>query len=332
VLNNPGIVDFRDPKVFWSDEFQKWVMILAVKDHVSLYSSPNLIDWTFESDFGSEIGAHGGVWECPDLFILEDKQSGEEKWVMLVSINPGGPNGGSATQYFMGDFDGKKFIPEDTKTRWLDYGTDNYAGVTWANVPEKDGRRLFIGWMNNWLYANVVPTQTWRGAMTIPRELVLEAGKLKNIPVRELSRLRDGSINIDLDKTKEIAIEKSTIELILNSDKGHSDPFDIIFSNDQGEELRIQFRKDSMIVDRSKSGKTHFNEMFSNVHEAPLRESLSEVRILLDVASLEVFVNDGTTVMTEVFFPNEPLNKIHFDGNIESLSNIKGYYLKSIWK
>ena len=144
-------------------------MTLATKDRITFYSSPNLKDWKKESDFGEKVGAHGGVWECPDLIPFE--VDGKKAWALLVSINPGGPNGGSATQYFVGDFDGSIFTPFSTDTKWIDYGTDNYAGVTWSN---SGNRKIFLGWMSNWQYANVVPTKAWRSAMTVPRELTLK--------------------------------------------------------------------------------------------------------------------------------------------------------------
>lgn len=173
VLPNPGIRDFRDPKVFRHDASGKWIMILAVHDRVHIYSSPDLKNWSFESEFGESAGSHGGVWECPDLFPLTVTGTSSSKWVMLVSINPGGPNGGSVTQYFTGEFDGHKFIPDDIAAKWMDMGTDNYAGVTWSGIPEQDGRKILIGWMSNWNYATVVPSSLWRSAMTIPRELTL---------------------------------------------------------------------------------------------------------------------------------------------------------------
>lgn len=169
VVKNPGIRDFRDPKVMWYEDGKKWVMTLATKDRVTFYSSKNLKEWTKESEFGETVGAHGGVWECPDLFPL--KYKGDNVWVLMVSINPGGPNKGSATQYFTGKFDGKNFTPFQTDTRWIDYGTDNYAGVTWSNTRD---RKIFLGWMSNWQYARVVPTEKWRSAMTVPRDLNLE--------------------------------------------------------------------------------------------------------------------------------------------------------------
>ena len=174
VLQNPGTKDFRDPKVIWYEETNKWIMSLAVGNYVNFYSSPDLKKWEFESEFGSGEGAHGGVWECPDLFPLRINGENTQKWVLLVSMNPGGPNGGSATQYFVGDFNGHKFTNELKQIRWIDYGKDNYAGVTWSDIPDEDGRRIFIGWMNNWQYAQTVPTNPWRSSQTIPRELELK--------------------------------------------------------------------------------------------------------------------------------------------------------------
>ncbi len=206
VLRNPGIRDFRDPKVIWYAPGKKWVMVLATKDRISFYSSLNLKDWQKESEFGSDRGAHGGVWECPDLFPM---RLGKTYWVLIVSINPGGPNGGSGTQYFIGQFDGHRFVAADDEanhanepnktnnasaTKWIDYGPDDYAGVSWSHTGS---RKIFLGWMSNWDYANVVPTQSWRSAMTIPRELQVRHSGDGGIfvcsqPVRELNGLKVG--------------------------------------------------------------------------------------------------------------------------------------------
>ena len=153
-------------------------MALVAHDNVRFYASPNLKDWSYLSNFGPNLGHHGGVWECPDLFPPKSLND-EIKWV-LWSINPGGPNGGSATQYFVGDFDGTNFVLDQDfqglKNRndfWVDFGRDNYAGVTWQNIQRDNGNSLFIGWMSNWDYAQEVPTFTWRSAMTIAREIGL---------------------------------------------------------------------------------------------------------------------------------------------------------------
>ena len=196
VVKNPGIVDFRDPKVMWFEEQQKWVMTLATKDRITFYSSKNLVDWTKESEFGEQVGAHGGVWECPDLFPLN--YNGEKIWVLLVSINPGGPNKGSATQYFTGKFDGKNFTPFHTEIRWIDHGPDDYAGVTWSNTGD---RKIFLGWMSNWQYADRVPTSPWRSAMTVPRDLgIKKIGDRYFVtarPVPELSTLKGNLTSLE---------------------------------------------------------------------------------------------------------------------------------------
>ena len=173
VIPNPGIRDFRDTKVIWHEGSKQWIVVLAAQNQVRFYGSPDLKNWTFLSNFGAEHGNHGGVWECPDFFPLKVSGSNQTKWVLLQSINPGGPNGGSATQYFVGEFDGKSFRNDNApdKVLWIDWGRDNYAGVTWSDAPA--GRRLFMGWMSNWDYAQNVPTHPWRSATTVARELSL---------------------------------------------------------------------------------------------------------------------------------------------------------------
>ncbi|MDZ7608225.1 MAG: glycoside hydrolase family 32 protein [Cyclobacteriaceae bacterium] len=320
VLMNPGIIDFRDPKVRWFEKDNKWIMTLAVKDHIRFYSSPNLKDWKLESEFGKETGAHGGVWECPDLFPLQLDESGEVHWILLVSLNPGGPNGGSGTQYFIGDFDGHQFIPLDTAVRWLDYGPDNYAGVTWSNTGD---RTLFMGWMSNWKYATVVPTEIWRSAMTIARELKLvkaPAGLVvSSLPVPEF----DHSINTvfeaaNLEFSKQLNLSdlaKSTIttfSLDLTMEKPSD--FDITLSNDSGEKVTLNFDKseNQFRIDRSQSGNTAFHPEFSRPIMAN-RYSHNEImnlRLVVDAASMEVFADDGTTVLTAIYFPQKEFSKI----------------------
>lgn len=329
VLQNPGIRDFRDPKVSWvetaTDE-GKWIMTLAVKDKISFYSSPNLIDWTFESDFNPDWAAYGGVWECPDLFPLTTAD-GEEKWVLFVSINPGGPNGGSATQYFIGDFDGSSFQVESSDVKWLDYGADNYAGVTWSNVPETDGRRLFIGWMSNWQYATVVPTEVWRSATTLPRSLrLVKQDKdfiVASAPVAELEQIRASSQSFS---EKEIKLTGELVELELQPTEQE---FTVEFSNAAGDRLVIMKKGDELSIDRSKSGRIDFWEGFGSVHQAPvLFGDIASVNIFLDRSSIEVFINEGELVMTEIIFPTEPYTQLNLQG-FGSSHTI--HYLASIW-
>jgi fructan beta-fructosidase len=313
VLHNPGIVDFRDPKVSWHEQDKKWVMTLATKDRITFFSSPDLKSWTKLSEFGERTGAHGGVWECPDLFPLS--YQGKNVWVLLVSINPGGPNGGSATQYFLGDFDGKNFIPYDSVERWIDHGTDNYAGVTFFNTGN---RRLFMGWMNNWQYGDRVPTVKWRGAMTLPRELNLKQvnGKfyLASTPVKEL----DGITNktgvkkvtdlVGSYSTPTTGIFKLDLEGIVTNN------YSIILSNEKGSELMIGFdkQKNQYYIDRTRSGIVNFEQGFAKRQWAPriATGDRAQLTLVVDKASVELFADDGLTVMTAVFFPESPVSVV----------------------
>lgn len=349
VISNPGIKDFRDPKVIWDDKSSKWIMALAAGNKIMFYSSINLKNWNFESEFGEFLGAHGGVWECPDLFPLKIDGSDTSKWVLIVSINPGGPNGGSATQYFVGDFDGNKFVLDEDfsnqlqkqNAAWLDYGKDNYAGVTWSNIPKSDERKLFIGWMSNWDYAREVPTFKWRSTMTIPRELKLRKTEkeyyLQNLPVSELYKhasksIKKDSLNVDglndIFRNENIDLSKLNLELKLNNLKEKI--YTINFLNKSGDTLSLGLNNvdKAFFLDRRKSGKVDFSEKFapkvSEVKTDAIHKEL-KVQILLDKTSIEVFYNDGEVVMTELFFPNEPMEtfSITIHDDYVYLTNIK---------
>lgn len=345
VLKSPGIRDFRDPKVSWYAPEQKWVMTLAVADHIRFYTSKNLKDWKLEGQFGQNIGGHGGVWECPDLFKMKVAGTSEEKWVLLVSINPGGPNGGSATQYFIGNFDGKTFTLDPQfeanlksdqamagtpvnkgKGIWLDYGRDNYAGVTWANIPESDGRRLFLGWMSNWDYANVVPTQDWRSAMTVARTLELEktdAGlRVVSKPVKELQSIFGTSYTLDaqkitdaLDLTEKAPFQTATYDLQLELERmSDGGQFAIELSNSLNQKVLIGYdaSRKQYYIDRREAGKHDFSDKFGNISYAPriASDATFPLRLVVDVASVEFFADNGKTVMTSIFFPDEKFTKL----------------------
>lgn len=326
VLANPGIKDFRDPKVTWHEESESWIMSLAVKDKISFYTSANLLEWTYQSDFKPDWAAYGGVWECPDLFPLMT-ETGEEKWILLVSINPGGPNGGSATQYFVGDFDGKAFTTETTVVKWLDYGADNYAGVTWSDVPKEDGRRLFLGWMSNWLYANEVPTEVWRSAMTVPRSLELMKNgddySIASRPVEELEKLRESTKEQEGDL---ISLTSDVLEIEMKSLGGD---FKMTFSNDQGDKLVIDKTDDLVFFDRRQAGLKDFSAVFAAVHNVPLKGvEVKDIRIFLDRSSIEIFFNDGESVITELIFPTSAYKELSLQGMD---SKVEIHLLKSIW-
>ena len=341
VLKNPGITDFRDPNVMWYEPDKKWIMTLATKDRITFYSSPDLKNWEKETEFGEDVGAHGGVWECPDLLSFEDK--GKKIWILIVNINPGGPNGGSATQYFVGNFDGKKFVAASKEIKWLDYGPDEYAGVTWNNTGN---RKIFLGWMSNWLYATVVPTIKWRSAMTIPRELKIKHSGdeilVASEPVKELSSIEEKPViarNILVNKNFDIAqkIKRPAFPCRLNLAIDSAADFSVILSNDIGEQIVIGYDKNDnqYYIDRTKSGKTDFQKDFAKVHTAPRfsEDPKLNLSLIIDVSSLELFADDGLTAMTEIFFPNKPYDKINIQTKGKVMINKLEYRrLKSIWK
>lgn len=336
VLKNPGIKDFRDPKVSWYAAGKKWIMTLATKDRLTFYSSPNLKDWSKESEFGQGMGEHGGVWECPDLFQLKLKS--KKYWVLLVSENPGGPNGGSATLYFIGNFDGKSFTPLSTKSKWVDYGPDDYAGVTWGNTGE---RKIFLGWMSNWLYANQVPTQKWRNAMTIPRELALRKVNgeivLTSNPVKEIKSLATTDMLVNVKSLSLPLAGKLPGQYVLALNTSKTADYSLVFSNSFGEQLVIGYRKNnnSYFIDRSHAGEVNFNPEFIKQITAPrlLKSQESCIKLVVDASSVELFADNGLTNMTGTFFPKS--NFDHLQIKKQSGMIIKNLWiipLKSIWK
>jgi len=340
VLKNPGIKDFRDPKVMWYAKQKKWVMTLATKDHITFYSAPDLKTWKKESEFGLREGAHGGVWECPDLFPL--KLNGKTYWVLIVNINPGGPNGGSATQYFVGSFDGHQFTPMDTQTRWLDYGPDEYAGITWSNTGS---RKIFLGWMSNWEYANQVPTQKWRNAMTIPRDLRLKQSKqgmvIASAPVPELANIYANALvskNVVVNQTLNLSAKTGKLksQYVLKLSLAQLNSYTIKLSNANGEEVLIGYDevKDQYFIDRTKSGKVNFQKDFAGWFTASRLtvSKSSDLTLVVDKASIELFADEGLTSMTAVCFPNQDYTKLSIQVNKKlKIRSLSVYGLKSIW-
>lgn len=354
VIPNPGIQDFRDPKVFWHDESNRWVMVIATSDRVMIYTSPDLRRWTYASEFGELEGAHGGVWECPDLFELPVDHNVENKrWVMLVSIGDGSPNGGSGTQYFVGDFDGTRFINSNphTTTLWLDYGRDNYAGITFSDVPEQDGRRIFLGWMSNWRYAEDIPTSPWRGTMTIPRELVLKTTqskkvRLASIPVIELLALRGKSLKVEdraISETMGLTIAdcltNGAFEVLVEYEPGTASEFGLVVGNTNGEKTTVGYEAltQRLFVDRRDSGVTDFNPDFAGFrHEVMGIPESNRMRldIFVDRSSIEVLANDGSVSITDLVFPRSPYNRLELyaKGGDGHLWQTDVWEMESIWR
>ncbi|MFK7950910.1 MAG: glycoside hydrolase family 32 protein [Saprospiraceae bacterium] len=347
IPNSEKIKDFRDPKVVWHEASQQWILVLAAYDRVKFYASPNLTDWEFLSDFAIE--GDNRLWECPDLFPMQVEGSNETKWVLIVSIQKEAPNKGTATSYFIGEFDGKVFKSDIKTQKWLDYGTDNYAFVTWNNVPKDDGRILGIGWMSNWQYAQIVPTEKWRSAMTLPRELKLlnidTDYHLYSLPVKEFQTLRGeitafDEMNITEEKVLEGSFDpsQSEFDFTINLKKTTAESFGIKFQNDLGEHFVIKFNKSDgkMYVDRTHSSNNKFSDDFyKNIHSAPIsfdKENLN-VRLFIDAASSEIFINNGALSFTSIFFPSKKFDKVSLlveNGSLH-LSDSKIYDLNGIW-
>lgn len=304
-----NVPDFRDPHMFWNEDIKKWNMILAAGQEMNIYSSANLKDWKYESSFGSGYGNHGGVWECPDLMKLKVRGTDKEKWLLICNINPGGPFGGSATQYFVGEFDGRKFTCESAPetTKWMDYGKDHYATVTFDNAP--DGRHVAMAWMSNWQYANEVPTKQYRSGNSVPRDLDLfeyEGETYCGVtPSKELTALRGKKGKTLTEACEMVATLKGDAVITLSNDKGEK----VIMTYDA--------KQKTFAMDRMRSGITDFSETFPAVTTAPVYGKLSQVRIFIDRSSIEVLDAEGKMAMSNLVFPTVPYNKVTVKGKVK---------------
>lgn len=299
--------DYRDPHVFWNEDIKRWNMIMAEGQHMDIYSSADLKEWKLESQFGAEYGNHGGVWECPDLMKMKVRGTDQYKWMLLCNINPGGPFGGSATQYFVGQFDGHKFTCESAPevTKWMDYGKDHYATVTFDNAP--DGRRVAMAWMSNWQYANQVPTMQFRSANSVPRDLDLYEYQGQTYcgvtPSPELAAARPKKATKTLTEACEMVVTL----------RGNAT---ITLANDKGEQVVMTYDEKSrtFAMDRTKSGQKEFSDDFAALTVAPVHGKMSQLRLFIDRSSIEAFDADGKMAMTNLVFPTKPYNKVLVKG------------------
>ncbi len=300
--NNPIITsdvpDFRDPKVFWNEDLKQWNLILASGQQMNIYSSKNLKDWKYESCFGEEYGNHGGVWECPDLLKIGDK------WVLICNINPGGPFGGSATQYFVGTFDGHKFTCESKPevTKWMDYGKDHYAIVSFSNAP--NGRIVVLPWMSNWQYANQVPTQQFRSANGLPRDV-----SLYNYNGEEYVSVKPSPEVLNAFEQKASGRFQTASYLEVTNIKSNAS---IVLSNDKDEYVTMVYDGKNGIfsMDRTQSGLTEFHNDFKSKTIAPTNGTIKGMQIFVDRCSIEAFDIDGKVAMSNLVFPSKPYDKI----------------------
>ena len=330
VIGNTTMNDFRDPKVFWHAESGQWIMSLAkgYEYAIDFYGSRDLKSWSKLSSFSVPAIArcNKGQWECPDL--LRMSLDGEEKWVLIVSVNPGGPTSGSGTMYFVGNFDGQNFTADNLDyPLYLDYGMDNYAGVTWSNTAD---RTILLGWMNNWNYAGSVPCTPWRSAMTLPRELSLVnyngTPLLASRVVSEIDKLA-GSWTSVLDGEAFPAGDAYHLQVTLSTTSNQT----VTLQNGSGQKFVLELNAASrrLVARRNAStGDISFNGQFSMPSvQAPLNTDAAEVTldIYIDRSSVEVLSSDGTVSMTNLVFPTSIYNSCTTTGTARVCP------LKTIW-
>ena len=333
-----GIKDFRDPKVFWYEQESKWIMIVSADKEMRFYSSKNLREWEYMSAWGEGYGVQPRQFECPDFFQLTTAE-GETKWVMIVNVNPGCYFGGSATQYFVGEFDGREFTCDSPKetVKWLDWGKDHYATVCFSNTGD---RVIAVPWMSNWQYGTIVPTKYFRSANAIPRQLGLfKDGAeyyVSAYPVAELSKLEKESRTLSgVSSTRLFDTTDGAYELDLDLTVPAAGRSGFRLTNAAGDVVDLYFDAalQRFVFDRTKSGIVDFGER-STTHEienhgrrktysmdyvndfalatwAPMAvKGAHRMKILYDLTSLEVFIDGGRVAMTNLVFPNEPYDRL----------------------
>ncbi|WP_287818303.1 DUF4980 domain-containing protein [Bacteroides sp.] len=360
-----GLRDFRDPKVFRYEPEDKWVMIVSADKEMRFYDSKNLKDWNYMSSFGEGYGVQPCQFECPDMVELPvDGNLNRKKWALIVNVNPGCYFGGSATQYFTGNFDGTKFScdSQPNVTKWLDWGKDHYATVCFSNTGE---RTIAVPWMSNWQYCNIVPTKQFRSANALPRELSLytQDGEiyLSAVPVPEIKTLRKEKKEIpaftvanDYHIDSLLADNDGAYELALEITVGEAEIMGFNLFNDKGEKVDIYFNlpEKRLVMDRTKSGIVDFGKKSVSheieVHDrrkttsinyiddfalatwAPIKkENKYTLDVFVDKCSVEIFLNGGKVAMTNLIFPSEPYNRMCFysKGGSFQVDSFKAYRL-----
>lgn len=329
IIKSNGAKDFRDPKVFWHYSTKKWVAVLACGDRIKFYSSTNLIDWDYESEF-SKFGINiQSALECPDLFELcVGGNEHDKRWVLKVDIGNGAIAGGSGGIYLIGTFNGKCFTTENIapNPKWIDYCKDFYASQSWHNTQEEQNRVLWIAWMNNWQYANKIPASGFNGIMSMPREIELTRinGEifLAQKPFREIINLREkinSKIQTFNNGKSRYTFEKNTnsIEMKFEINLNSETEIDIKFNFAENEflTLRVEGNNNKIILDRTQAGNTTFSEYFGGKFEASIREiiELLTLHIFIDRNTFELFVNEGIINFTSLILTSESVKSLEIN-------------------
>ncbi len=321
--NNPvldlGKKDFRDPKVFWYEPEDKWVMVVSIplEYRVQFYQSDNLVDWELTGAFGGQ-GDVSKIWECPDLLQVPVENTDKKKWVLIISS--GSPYGDfTGMQYFTGEFDGKEFIRDDQmdEPQWLDYGKDFYAAITYNNLPA-EVNPVLVGWVNNWRYANSIPTSPWRGMMSIPRELTLREvnGKYSLIqrPVssfyqyiskKQHQKFEAHMIGEDDNLLDDLQAGSFMVSLVFENIDAEEFGLEVMKGGDEKTVIGYNVGEEKLFIDRKESGNIVFHDFFSSIEKAPvaLEENRLSLDILVDRSVVEVFARNGYRVITDQIFP-----------------------------
>ena len=332
--DNPAVdekkPDFRDPKVFWYEPQKKWVLVAVYADErlARFYESKDLKTWKFLSEFGP-AGTTEGQWECPDLMQLPVEGTNEKRWVLMISRNPGAPQGGTGVQYFVGEFDGTKFINEtpDTQKQWVDYGKDFYATQRFANLPVTDKRIIWMGWLGDWQYANKEPTSPWKGVQSIPRELFLKKCDqgycVGQRPIKELNRLRVAPQRISAD-----SVNVPTASLEAEFSISTTGTWTITDANNSTVVIGFDPSAKQVYIDRTKSANANYN-LISGRHAAAISGNSATIHAYLDQTTLELFFNDGKRVMSERVYLTGPV-KLSWDSKGKVVGTV--WEMKSIWR
>ena len=345
VIPNPGLQDFRDPKVRWYAPAKQWIMAVSCHDHIAFYSSPNLKQWTKESEFGKDKGSHEGVWECPDLFPLKVNGGAESRWILTVNSG-GGPSGTRGTQYFIGTFDGHTYTAMDDTTRWLEGGADEYAGVTWSNTGT---RTLFLGWLDNWPGAHPdKPDYIWRGGMTLPLELALKKNAegeqfVTKQPAAEIEKLETPLLSLDhLALTGETwtktfpGHQLSSSRISLTQDDPGGSVITLSLGNDAGQHLDIVYdqRQHRLQIDRTHADGEDFHAESPRKHSVVLSKNLKgcDMTIFYDRSVVEVFVDGGRYLTTDLVFPDHPYNKLKVSTDGGTIDKLQVAAIRSVWR